>query len=92
MEFDFGAAEGGLTGALVIITSIAKWIQGKMAEQIEQLKKQLEEQNKEQDKHLDEYKIIVEEKMRKLKRAVKKDKLNRLEEKIDQLLSREGIG
>jgi hypothetical protein len=25
MDVDFGAVEGGLTGALVVITTIAKW-------------------------------------------------------------------
>jgi hypothetical protein len=69
---DFGAVEGGLTGALVVITTIAKWVQAKMAEQIEDLKEQLIKQNEEQDDHLDEYKLKVDKKFRKLKKRRRK--------------------
>jgi hypothetical protein len=84
---DFGAVEGGLTGALVVITTIAKWVQAKMAEQIEDLKEQLIKQNEEQDDHLDEYKLKVDKKFRKLKKRRRKQARRELELKVDKLLT-----
>jgi hypothetical protein len=87
MDLDFGAVEGGLTGALVVITTIAKWVQAKMAEQIEDLKEQLIKQNEEQDDHLDEYKLKVDKKFRKLKKRRRKQARRELELKVDKLLT-----
>jgi hypothetical protein len=90
MDVDFGAVEGGLTGALVVITTIAKWVQAKMAEQIEDLKEQLIKQNEEQDDHLDEYKLKVDKKFRKLKKRRRKEEKRALEIKIDKLIKTVG--
>jgi hypothetical protein len=61
-----------------------------MAEQIEDLKEQLIKQNEEQDDHLDEYKLKVDKKFRKLKKRRRKEEKRALEIKIDKLINTVG--